>query len=60
MVLTELVGVAVRFGVTELLTSVFGPLGVVLFVLAVAGIRIRSLTLTGWALFLFVLLMVQA
>ncbi|GAA3826210.1 hypothetical protein ACFS5L_43180 [Streptomyces phyllanthi] len=60
MFLQEVVGAGVRLGVNQLVQAELGLLGVMLLALVTAGIRTRHLPLTGWALFFFVLLMVQA
>ncbi|MGW0824907.1 hypothetical protein [Streptomyces sp. NPDC002845] len=60
MVFWELVGAAVRFGTAELMEAEFGPLGLLLLVLATAAVRTRHAPLAWWAAFVFFLLLVQA
>ncbi|MBV1936629.1 hypothetical protein [Streptomyces sp. BV286] len=60
MVLYELIGMAVRFVLTELVRQRLGLLGLLLVALAVATVRAGQLRQAWWpALFLFVMLMLQ-
>ncbi|MER6122795.1 hypothetical protein ABT173_08930 [Streptomyces sp. NPDC001795] len=60
MVVFQLVGAAVQFGVAEMVQSRIGLWGVLLMTVAAVGIRARNTAMTCWAVTLFVVLMTQA
>lgn len=64
MIVWELVGVVVQFGVSRLVETEFGPVGLVLLTgataLALLGGQARRIHPVWWAAFFLVLLTIQA
>jgi hypothetical protein len=59
MVIFQVVGAAVEFGMAQLVQTELGFAGLILLTLALVGVRAGHPRLAGWAAFLFVLLALQ-